>query len=171
MVLEFGGISSPLFKNSSISGQGLSANSDQSVLNDNTDEATVQGTSIDFTSIAAQGTMTGASSLNDNNTSTLCSLTGIGSYAIVSFPSSVRLQRYRHYGNTLNTDPCRMKFQYLSLNTGTYVDWVTNISLGSTAAWTDYTTVSPVTTTKIKVVATGIGSSFAGNIGELEIIY
>lgn len=138
------------------------------VSGDPVDINAVQGTvALWQTNSATGGGIVTPQYLNDGNT-------GNSTHAVtdatwtVAFPTTVRLKRFRQFGHTSNAgDGTTIEIQYYNLTTGTWTVWTTGVAARETGDWSDYTTLSAITTNSIKV----IGSTNNLYLGELEVLY
>lgn len=171
MVLDFGGLKSPLFNISNISGQGLAGNSSQSVLNEESDVGVIYAELSDWQGSAIFEAGLGAAYLVDGNVATNGGGNAVGDYATFTFAGITKFKRWRQYGDTANSGVAGVfNVQYLSPNSGLYVDWFTFETLDSNT-WSSYTNVTEIRTSRIKITCTTVNGSGTNYIGELEIIY
>ena len=133
--------------------------------------AIANGTVADFQ--AATVTESGGvdpENINDNNTGNYGDLVNINSYFTVDFGKLVQLTRFRHYGVATGQTGGKFKVQIRNMYDHTFHDWLTNIDINHTAAWSSFTTGDKIITDQVKIVVTTIPSGTNSYIAEAEVI-
>ena len=122
------------------------------------------------------GTFTSPALINDGGTASACYADVIGQYCLVILYSLVTTSQFRFFKHARagqNSD-AEFKLQYWNEATGAYVDWITNVVVSQvTAEWTNWQSVSTITTRKIKLVATKLDTGGATylELRELQVKY
>lgn len=126
-------------------------------------------TLADFQANPATGTMSNPSNLNDNDPEDWTFESEIGDYCEVPL-KGVSIDQWRQYGHTDNTGNGRWKLEYKDTS-GNWHDWVTDIPVKTTAAWTTMSSEAVVSAIAIKLSITTVDTAGNSFIGELEVYH
>ena len=122
------------------------------------------------------GTFANPAYINDGDTVSALSANTIGQYCLVILYSLVTTSQFRFFKHARagQNNDAEFKLQYWNEATGAYVDWITNVVVSEvTAEWTNWQSVSTITTRKIKLVATKLDTGGATylELRELQVKY